>query len=477
MHYDSGRFGVNQDARLCCFDCHAAGGAGVSGDELKRLFEQMVREAGLSGPAYWLRGRWFACLDPWTAQRVKTLTDEAARSGKVPPPSPAPWFFATFPQNRPVVSPKSPVRGEKKPAKFCPLWDGQEFVHEYAKMTGLEARKTLDFGNGVKLEVVLIPAGKFTMGTESGTAKPTPVNEEGFRRRIKDDLPRQIFLGQIVLAFSLGALSALLVVIVARAVRERHRPQFSLGFFVFMIMVAGVGVLGGTHWWYSAQKLSQTPEEYQAALTALALYEKGGPEKPAHKVTISAPFWMGKFEVTQEQYQQVMGANPSHFRGAGLPVETVSWEKANEFLKKAGEMTGSALRLPSEAEWEWACRAGTRSEYCSGDGEANLKDVGWYKANSGDATHPVGQKRPNAWGLYDMHGNVWEWCADWYESYSESAAVDPQGPAQGGYRVERGGSYSHDPLLCRSAYRFRCEPTACFEFIGFRVAVSLPTPP
>ena len=160
-----------------------------------------------------------------------------------------------------------------------------------------------------------------------------------------------------------------------------------------------------------------------------------------------------------------------------MPVECVSWEKAQEFCKKVSEKTGQSVRLPTDAEWEHACRAGTRTWYCTGDTEADLDRTAWYYKNSNNTTHPVGQKTANAWGLYDMHGNVWEWCADWFETYKAEAAEDPQGPAQGTVRVLRGGSWGGSPGYCRSAFRVGSNPGFRDGFIGFRVVGSLPRTP
>ena len=163
--------------------------------------------------------------------------------------------------------------------------------------------------------------------------------------------------------------------------------------------------------------------------------EKGdAEEKPAHKVTFSKPFYMGKFEVTQEQWEAVMGGNPSHFKGARNPVDRVSWEACQSFIKKLNEKSAGAgitFSLPSEAQWEYACRTGSSTEFGFGNGESKLNEYGWFADNADDTTHPVGQKKPNAWGLYDMHGNVWEWTADWYDEdyYRKSPTIDPSGPS------------------------------------------------
>ncbi len=189
-------------------------------------------------------------------------------------------------------------------------------------------------------------------------------------------------------------------------------------------------------------------------------------EGPVHEVQITRPFYLGETQVTQAQWQLVMGGNPSHEEGDDLPVETVSWDEAMEFCRKAG------YRLPTEAEWEYACRAGSTTRFSFGDDEHRLGEYAWYEDNSSLRTHPVGQKKPNVWGFHDMHGNVWEWCADWYEPgyYAQSPGRDPQGPSPGNWCVQRGGSWDDNPWYCRSAGRGSDDPTARPDFSGFRVA-------
>ncbi len=195
-------------------------------------------------------------------------------------------------------------------------------------------------------------------------------------------------------------------------------------------------------------------------------------DETQHTVRITQGFWMGKYEVTQAQWQAVMGSNPSQFTGDGkLPVEQVSWDDCQEFVKKLSQRAGGTFRLPTEAEWEYACRAGSTTAYCFGDDVSRLSDYAWYDENSGNGTHPVGQKKPNAWGLYDMHGNVWEWCEDWLGDYPSGAVTDPTGPSSGSYRVFRGGSWHHDPRRCRSAIRLRYTPVHRNIVLGFRVAL------
>jgi len=198
-----------------------------------------------------------------------------------------------------------------------------------------------------------------------------------------------------------------------------------------------------------------------------------GEGEDQHEVTLSKPFYMGVTEVTQAQYQAVMGANPSDFKGETNPVDSVSWDNATEFCKKLYKKTRQAVRLPTEAEWEYACRAGSNTHFCFGDADEGLGDYAWYDANSDYTTHPVGKKKPNAWGLYDMHGNVWEWCSDWYlGEYAAGQAADPTGPARGSARVIRGGCWYASPRLCCSAYRWGDDPTYRYYYIyGLRVVV------
>jgi len=198
-------------------------------------------------------------------------------------------------------------------------------------------------------------------------------------------------------------------------------------------------------------------------------------EVPQHEVILSKPFYMGVTEVTQAQYQAVMGKNPSEFKGATNPVETVSWNDATEFCKKLSEKTRQAVRLPTEAEWEYACRAGTQTAFSFGDDLSALGDYAWWDGNSDKTTHPVGQKKPNSWGLYDMHGNVWEGCADWYGEYPKGPATDPSGPATGDRRVLRGGAWDLNVTGgLRCACRGNGAPSSRGNYVGFRCAVTLP---
>jgi len=206
-------------------------------------------------------------------------------------------------------------------------------------------------------------------------------------------------------------------------------------------------------------------------------------EKPVHKVKITKSFYMGKYVVTQAQYEKVMSKNPSKFKGDDLPVDSITYGNAKEFCQKASELTGKSFRLPTEAEWEYACRAGTSTKYNLGDGIDALEQAGWHSGNSQHKTHAVGQKRPNAWGLFDMHGNVWQWCQDWFgeDFYTTSPVDDPQGATMGingAYNcVLRGGSWYYNSGYCRSAFRMRCDPNVSNVDFGFRVVVSVARTP
>jgi formylglycine-generating enzyme required for sulfatase activity len=202
-------------------------------------------------------------------------------------------------------------------------------------------------------------------------------------------------------------------------------------------------------------------------------------EKPRHHVRITRPFYLGMTDVTQEQWEAVMGSNPSQVKGAKNPVEMVSWDNCQVFLTRLNAKTagqGGKFVLPTEAQWEYACRAGSITRYAFGDDESQLDEYAWYKGNSGDATHPVGEKKPNAWGLYDLHGNACAWCQDWYDGgyYVTSPADDPPGPSTGTNRVDRGGSWESPADACRSAHRYSDTPGDRFASVGLRVCMVLP---
>lgn len=209
--------------------------------------------------------------------------------------------------------------------------------------------------------------------------------------------------------------------------------------------------------------------------------EGAGDDEEQHEVVISNDFYLGQTEVTQGQFERVMGTNPSHFRlprspqddRTRHPVESVSWHEAVEFCERLSSLPAEKearrlYRLPYQSEWEYACRAGSQTPYFYGSDPEELGSYAWFNDNSGNETQPVGEKQPNRWGLYDMHGNVWEWCADWFGEYP----AGPVGPKHGVYRVLRGGGIANAPVACRSAYRIRFTPSLRNRVSGFRIALT-----
>jgi formylglycine-generating enzyme required for sulfatase activity len=260
-----------------------------------------------------------------------------------------------------------------------------------------------------------------------------------------------------------------------------------------VILTAGVIFL------FFAERLqAQSPKEItnsigmKLVLIPKGTFMMGSPEseegrkenETQHEVTISKDYYLGVTEVTQAQYEKVIGKNPSYYQGAivgnenaDLPVEQVSWDDAVEFCKKLSELpeeikAGRVYRLPTEAQWEYACRAGSKTAYSFDDEEGLLPEHGWFNRNSSNRTHTVGLLEPNAWGLYDMHGNVWEWCSDWYEEYPKGAVGDPTGPSKGAHRVFRGGSWSDVAASCGSGDRSWDDPSFRGSILGFRLALS-----
>ena len=195
-------------------------------------------------------------------------------------------------------------------------------------------------------------------------------------------------------------------------------------------------------------------------------------EKPTHRVTLTNDYYMGKYEVTQALWQTVMGNNPSNFKGDNLPVEKVSWDDCQEFISKLNRITGKTFRLPTEAEWEYAARGGNKSRGYQYSGSNNLLDVAWFRDNSGSKTHAVVTKQPNELGIYDMSGNVCEWCHDWYGAYSSSSQVNPTGANSGSYRVIRGGSWYFSAMYSRSSCRYEHAPGYRSTIFGLRLVLS-----
>jgi formylglycine-generating enzyme required for sulfatase activity len=194
-------------------------------------------------------------------------------------------------------------------------------------------------------------------------------------------------------------------------------------------------------------------------------------ERPAHQVTLSN-YYIGETEVTQAQWRSVMGSNPSRFSGCdACPVEEVSWNDVQEFISRLNNLSGGArYRLPTEAEWEYAARGGSQSRSYQYAGSNYLDEVAWYDDNSGGKTHAVKGKKSNELGLYDMSGNVREWCSDWYGSYSSGSQTNPVGASSGSLRVGRGGSWLYDPAYCRVADRYGNAPDYRYSLLGFRLA-------
>ncbi len=194
-------------------------------------------------------------------------------------------------------------------------------------------------------------------------------------------------------------------------------------------------------------------------------------EKPAHSVTLSS-YMIGETEVTQALWEAVIGSNPSYFKGSNRPVEEVNWDDCQTFINKLNSLTGKRFRLPTEAEWEYAARGGNRSKGYKYSGSNTLSDVAWYTDNSGHTTHDVKTKSPNELGIYDMSGNVEEWCSDWRGSYSSSPQTNPTGPSSGTYRVCRGGYEYSEDNKCRSSSRSVGPPDSRYMFLGLRLALS-----
>jgi len=198
-------------------------------------------------------------------------------------------------------------------------------------------------------------------------------------------------------------------------------------------------------------------------------------EQPVHSVTLSKGFYIGKYEVTKAQYFKVMNVKVRRVRDPNNPADNISWQDALMFCQRLGQMTGERVRLPTEAEWECACRAGSSGKFCFGDNVAMMNDYGWHLKNSRKATKPVGTKKPNAYGLFDMHGNVYEWCSDAYDQnyYRQSPSKDPTGPSVGAHRVLRGGCAYVDAALCSGTTRAHFGPTDRNYIIGMRVVVDV----
>ena len=230
----------------------------------------------------------------------------------------------------------------------------------------------------------------------------------------------------------------------------------------------------------SSSTAPTAPQIELVPLTNMVLIKAGSFVRIRQPVTLTRDFWLGKYEVTQAEYAALMGKNPSHFQGdSNRPVEKLSWFDAEAYCaavsareQQAGRLpAGYEYRLPTEAEWEYACRAGTTNWFSFGDDALAADAFAWTLENSESTTHPIGLKRPNSWGLCDMHGNVWEWCRDWFAPYSTNPVVDPVGPATGKFKVFRGGGWNQEIQFARAANRFMMSPSNGIYFVGFRLAL------
>ena len=195
-------------------------------------------------------------------------------------------------------------------------------------------------------------------------------------------------------------------------------------------------------------------------------------EKPVHQVTLTNDYYIGETQVTQTLWQAVMGNNPSHWQGGNLPVESVSWHDCQSFIQRLNNKTGKTFRLPTEAEWEYAARGGKKSHHTRYSGSSNIYDVAWFYHNTAIETHHVKTKQANELGIYDMSGNVWEWCLDWFGDYGSDAQTNPTGPNIGTSRVNRGGSWDNNASYCRLSYRHYNSPDNRFNFLGLRLVLS-----
>jgi len=365
------------------------------------------------------------------------------------------------------------------PRKPWPAWDGVESTEQYAARVNLPPTKTLDLGNDVKLEFVLIPPGTFTMGT-------LPAEEPD-----QETFVSKINSGKTLLILGVAILLIIGCVVGWIALVDKKRPQISLAMLMFVICAASLCVFGVTQWRTAVEERTNAMNAYriQHARSAAA----GDSEAPAHQVTLTRPYYMSRYLVTTEQYGLVLDQNPGPLEDRDMPYVSGNWESAEHYCQVLREQTGAVTRLPTEAEWEFACRAGTQSLYYSGDTEEDLRRVGWYEGNSTtppslpisggptnmvviqtDGAHPVGKLEPNSFGLYDMHGNVWQACSDFWGPYQFGEFTNPTGPKHSRSHVLRGGAWNSPPAFCRSAMRFNSGSHSIFSTIGIRVVLEAP---
>lgn len=268
-----------------------------------------------------------------------------------------------------------------------------------------------------------------------------------------------------------------------------NNPSYSTRTVINLALLASILLFYSTGCRRESRDVPQTahnsigtsPPQEVVPLTNMVLIRAGKFIRIKHEVTLTRDFWIGRYEVTQREYELLNGRNPSHFKGdLDRPVEKLSYFDAEAFCaaltereQRAGRLpVNYEYRLPWEAEWEYACRAGSTQYFSFGNSNLIAADYAWTAENADSQTHPVGQKRPNPWGLHDMHGNVWEWCRDWFEPYPPAAATNPTGPATGKFKVFRGGGWNNEADFARSANRFMMAPSNGIHFVGFRIVLS-----
>ncbi len=260
--------------------------------------------------------------------------------------------------------------------------------------------------------------------------------------------------------------------------RSNWKNRTSVG---VAIAVAAMGI------WVGCKPTPTAPRSVELVpLTNMVPIRAGTFQRLKFPVTLTRDFWIGKYEVTQGEFLAVMGRNPSHFtNGLNYPVEKVSFLDASNYCAKVTQQERSAgrlpdgfvYRLPYEAEWEYACRAGATNQFHFGDNPDQAEAYAWTGENSDAMTHPVGQKQPNVWGLHDTHGNVWEWCLDWFAPYPAAPVTDPTGPAGGKYKLFKGGGWNQDAQFGKASSRFMMSPSNGIHFVGFRLALGQTPPP
>lgn len=332
-----------------------------------------------------------------------------------------------------------------------PLWEKDQTVQNYAQLLGIPANKTINLSK-TQIELVLIPAGHFQRGT------PIPPDFH------LSATPKYVFCASLIF-------TVILLIRYARNYIKFFRRSFALNWLLSIVVSLG-GCLYGQ---IEGQRQSEALKKHEQALERLKLADDS--EKCAVGETVlTRPFYFGKYLVTQEQFSEVMGVDNSIYKFGTNPVDNTSWEDAQEFCSKLSKLSGLKVSLPSEVQWEFACRAGTQTNYYAGDLVGDLDRAGWYIKNSKQITHPVGRKEPNFFGLFDMHGNVWEWCADVYnDTYPVNSSLENNtGPKSDGNRVIRGGSEGALANDCRSAKRLGMGSRNKVPGIGFRILVSLP---